>query len=145
MAKKDELDELYDAFFITKSTEEGLYPPEYRRGHVYSYWWCKRDATTDIVYRNANGNYHRLHGPAYISRNYNYEIWYKDGLMHREDGPAFTHNKNEYYFQNGKLHRLDGPAVITKGGPKEYWIDGQKLSPKYYKLEIERRKKKGLL
>ena len=37
--------------------------------------------------------------------------WYKNGLLHREDGPAVVYliGIREWY-QNGRLHRVDGPA-----------------------------------
>lgn len=38
--------------------------------------------------------------------------WYKDGVLHREDGPAVI-GKDEHkeWWVNGKLHREDGPAI----------------------------------
>lgn len=37
--------------------------------------------------------------------------YYKDGQLHREDGPATEHNSGKkYWLICGKLHRLDGPA-----------------------------------
>lgn len=42
--------------------------------------------------------------------------WYKDGKLHRLDGPAFHEYNDKYvitqeYYQNGLLHRIDGPAL----------------------------------
>jgi hypothetical protein len=99
----------------------------------------------DTVYLNTSGKRHRLYGPAYISELYDIRVWYKDGEYHREGGPAVQHKNNMYWYQEGKLHRLDGPAVITGSGPKQYWIEGRKYSPKEYKKEIERRTRKGLI
>jgi len=84
----------------------------------------------DIEYRNKEGKRHRIYGPAYISKIYDIEMWYKDGLHHREDGPAIRHKMNFWWLKEGKLHRTDGPAIINGGQPKQYWIDGQKYSPK---------------
>ena len=97
----------------------------------------------DIEYRNTEGKLHRIYGPAYIGSVYSVEVWYKDGVMHREGGPAYIHNYNMVWFKEGKLHRLDGPAVIEGAGPKQFWIDGVRYSPKEYKKEIARRKRKG--
>jgi hypothetical protein len=48
--------------------------------------------------------------------------WYKDGKLHRIDGPARELiNGNKYWLQHGKLHRLDGPAVEYDCGLK-YWF-----------------------
>lgn len=37
--------------------------------------------------------------------------WFKNDLLHREDGPAQQYHNSKYWYINGKLHRLDGPAV----------------------------------
>ena len=68
-----------------------------------------------------NGNLHRDNGPAYICPD-GYEAWYKDGLRHREDGPAITEsNGTEHWYLNGELHREDGPAIIHPDGT-QYWL-----------------------
>ena len=37
-----------------------------------------------------------------------YQYWYKNGLLHREDGPAYTNCVNgiEEWWTNGKFQRL---------------------------------------
>lgn len=140
----DELDRLYEALTIEGKKVSPQGPMYYRCGRMISGWWC-RGLRDDLEYRNSENNLHRIYGPAYISSNYKVEEWYKNGELHRANGPARTHNDNKWYYTDGKLHRLDGPAVDAKGHPKEYWIDGQQLSPKNYRKEIERRKRKGLL
>jgi hypothetical protein len=59
------------------------------------------------------------------------ESWYKDGKLHREDGPAviFPSGTQDWYL-NGERHREDGPAVIRKNGTQEWWLNGvcQKVS-----------------
>ena len=64
------------------------------------------------------------------------EEYKKDGVLHRDDGPASTSYhlngvpaKQEYY-QNGKLHREDGPAIIRRdengfATEFEYFVNGQ--------------------
>lgn len=99
----------------------------------------------DIIYLNGAGERHRIYGPAYVSQKYDIEEWWKDGMRHREGGPAYIHNRNSVWFFEDKLHRLDGPAVVEGGGPKQYWIMGQRMSEKEYKKEIARRKRKGLI
>ena len=50
--------------------------------------------------------------------------WYKNGRLHREDGPALIDvGETEYWFTNGILHRLDVPAVVYKTGNYQYWIN----------------------
>jgi hypothetical protein len=53
------------------------------------------------------------------------KFWYKDGLPHREDGPAIIY-KNGYvaYCIHGKYHREDGPAVRNCDGSLNWYIDG---------------------
>lgn len=148
--EEKELDRLYEELTINKELIPPQGPPCGGYGgswHRWSYWnWGKRTEFLDIKYTNADGKLHRLYGPAYISRNYDVELWYKNGVFHREDGPAIRHkDKTFLYYYEGKLHRLDGPAIVERAGPKQFWIMGQKLSPKEYKKEIERRKRRGLL
>lgn len=67
-----------------------------------------------------NGLVHRDNGqPAYFSKN---EFrWYINGLNHREDGPAYIDDRCQEWWQHGKRHRVDGPAVIYSNGDVEYW------------------------
>lgn len=40
------------------------------------------------------------------------KIYKKNGLLHREDGPALIlADGTKYWYNEGKLHRLDGPAI----------------------------------
>lgn len=51
--------------------------------------------------------------------------YYKDGLYHREDGPALvTMDGFEHWYLNGKRHRIGGPAIIGPGVGEEWWEDG---------------------
>lgn len=150
----EDFDKLYEALTVEKTLEEprgGLYGGYHTRRYRisdFTYWWygrAKSDALPDIAYRDKDGKYHRIYGPAYVSRNYKIEEWYKHGVRHREDGPAIDHKGNQFWIKDGFLHRLDGPAVVMLNGPKQYWINGSKLPPKEYKKEIARRKRKGLI
>ena len=52
--------------------------------------------------------------------------WYKDGVLHREDGPAIEMtNGDKYWYINGMLHREDGPAVEYTFRV-EWWYEGKK-------------------
>ncbi len=57
------------------------------------------------------------------------EMWYKDGLLHREDGPAliYDHGTMKWY-RNGFLHREDGPAIIWNNSDEEYFINNDELT-----------------
>ena len=54
-------------------------------------------------------------------------FWYRDGLRHREDGPACMYQDGtKQWWLNGAQHRLDGPAVIFCDGSTEWWSYGMK-------------------
>ena len=139
-------DELFEALTTTKIFVKAGRPMLYDRGTLYDdYWGWVRNKKEDIVYLNNNGVRHKLYGPSYISLNFDIEAWYKEGKLHRVGGPAYRHKKSKFWCFEGKLHRLDGPAVDMEGNSKQYWIHGQQWSPKNYKKEIERRRRKGLI
>lgn len=142
----NELDELFEKLTSKKLLIQAKSPPfgGYNGANTW-YSWSWTASGFDIEYKNAAGKRHRIWGPAYISKKYDIEIWYKNGEYHRENGPAITHKNNFLWYYGGKLHNLQGPAIDTGGGPKQYWINGQKLSPKEYKKEIARRIRKGLI
>lgn len=60
------------------------------------------------------------------------EEWYKNGVLHRENGPAVVNywlGKKKYleeWYKGGQLHREDGPALV------EYNEEGQKITEEYY-------------
>ncbi len=58
-----------------------------------------------IFYKNKEGAYHRLNGPA---------VEFSDG--------------RKYWYKNDKLHRIDGPAAEYPNGKKQYWIEGIECS-----------------
>jgi hypothetical protein len=72
------------------------------------------------------GQLHREDGPALIDV-YGKQEWYKEGQLHREDGPAVidVYGKQEWY-KEGQLHREDGPALIGSNGC-QYWYKEGKL------------------
>ncbi len=52
--------------------------------------------------------------------------WYRDGKLHREDGPAIEYaDGRKHWYRDGKLHREDGPAVEWATGDKEWYRDGK--------------------
>jgi len=52
--------------------------------------------------------------------------WYKNGLHHREDGPALImKDGTKFWYRNGLLHRDDGPAVEWADGATEWFRDGK--------------------
>jgi len=85
------------------------------------------------------------------------KFWYKNNLLHREDGPAieYADGSKEWYIED-KLHRVDGPAVEHLDGSEEWYfedklhrVDGPALKYAdgkkywyYYGEEIECRSQK---
>jgi len=154
---KEEVNEIIETLTLRKERIKGSVPP-LGGFHGYFNWyplgisdwrgWARPGfykTGDDIGYFNLENNFHRIHGPAYISEKYDIRIWYKNGKIHRYDGPAIIHKGTQLWFLNGLPHRLDGPAVIDLGGPKQYWINGVKYSMKEYRKEIQRRHRRGLI
>jgi hypothetical protein len=52
------------------------------------------------------------------------KYWFKNGIFHREDGPAVEYTDgSKYWYQYGYLHRIDGPAVKMSDGYKLYFLN----------------------
>jgi hypothetical protein len=159
MDNDNSLGELVEALTIEKKLVEAMSPPFTGYGPNPRWWnyyggpWpigrsrnvSSRKIYPDIEYRNLQGQLHRIYGPAYISRTFDIEAWFKEGKRHRIGGPAYIHKRNMVWFKEDKLHNLEGPAVIEYGGPKQYWINGIRFKEKQYNWEIARRKRKGLI
>ncbi len=50
--------------------------------------------------------------------------YYKNGILHREDGPAVDLRCEKVWLVDGVCHRVDGPASILTGSygeRREYW------------------------
>ena len=61
------------------------------------------------------------------------ERWFKDGKLHREDGPAVIESDgSEYWHKDGKFHREDGPAVIANNGIKDYYLNDNLIKEEDY-------------
>lgn len=50
--------------------------------------------------------------------------WFRNGELHREDGPAFEGRYHRRWHRNDKLHRDDGPAIERSNGTREWWVNG---------------------
>ena len=71
-------------------------------------------------YTDSNGNEYDV-----ILYPYGTTVYYKNGEVHREDGPAIIDGDGgRTWKQKGLRHRLDGPAVTEQDGTKEWWIEG---------------------
>src|SRR5271169_1251058 len=67
-----------------------------------------------------------------------YEVWWKNGQQHRDDGPALIRRDAatgtvscEVWWEHGQRHRADGPAFIQRDAAtgtvtyEEWWIGGK--------------------
>ena len=72
-----------------------------------------------------NGKLHREDGPA-IEYADGYKAWYLNGNLHRTDGPAVEYaTGTKFWYLNGVLHRTDGPAIEYNNGDKLWYINGK--------------------
>ena len=88
-----------------------------------------------VIYRNAEGQLHRTHGPAIIHPD-GEEHWYQNGVLHRIGGAAITYSSGtKAWYRNGVLHRTDGAACILNG--IRYWfLNGEEVSEEEFNRRI---------
>jgi hypothetical protein len=61
-------------------------------------------------------------------------MWYLNGHLHREDGPAVEcANGDRYWFLNGKIHRDDGPAIELANGSRNWYLNGKSFTEAEFK------------
>ena len=90
----------------------------------------KIDSAGNKIWRNANGEPHRLDGPAFEYADGS-KAWCINGWCHRLDGPAIINaNGNKQWWIDGKRHRLDGPAAEWADGDKQWYIDDKQYTEK---------------
>ena len=77
-----------------------------------------------------NGKLHRDDGPAVEWPDGGKE-WYRNGLLHRENGPALEWPDGyRVWLLNGQTHRDDGPALEWGDGIEGWWYrDGVRVPP----------------
>ncbi len=57
------------------------------------------------------------------------KMWYLNGELHREDGPAIEYpDGTKHWFLNGEYHCEDGPAVESADGEKRWYLNGKSVS-----------------
>lgn len=80
-----------------------------------------------------------------VEYEYKDKYWYKNGELHREDGPAIEKtNGFKAWYKNGLGHREDGPAEIYPNGTEKWWIEDEYYTEEEFKEEIERRNQKNI-
>lgn len=61
--------------------------------------------------------------------------YFKNGQLHRDDGPAVIYpNGDQYWWKEGKIHRDDGPATVWSDGTLEWWKEGKPYEPSAHEL-----------
>ena len=87
---------------------------------------------TEMFYRNHI--LHREDGPALIHKDGKLE-WFNNGIRHRDNGPAVIGPKGIYerWYKNGLFHRTDGPCHITYDSKKNiinrsWYINGKNIT-----------------
>lgn len=91
----------------------------------------------DVIYWGSTSwNSHRDKGPCYIEED-GHLIFLIDAERNytRKKGPSYiTPDGSISYYKCDScrldtLHRTDGPALIHDNGDKEYWVDGDIVTP----------------
>jgi antitoxin component YwqK of YwqJK toxin-antitoxin module len=73
------------------------------------------------------GKLNNSHDPSIILKD-GTKIWFKDGLIHRDgDEPAVKYSSGEGYYKQGLLHRTDGPAFEDLDGVLRYYFEGKEF------------------
>ena len=87
------------------------------------------------IYYYKDGELHREDGPA-VEYTDGEKHWYKNGRYHREDGPAIEYpNGTKCWYRNDLRHREDGPAIEWDNGYKEWYLNGNKhTEEEFFKL-----------
>ena len=86
---------------------------------------------------------HRTEGPA-IEYTNGSKYWYRDGVPHRDGGPAVESSGQKQWYQNGVRHREDGPAYEIRSSHsgnlfKEWWLNGENYTEEGFEKEMAKR------
>ena len=70
--------------------------------------WC-RTFDSHLASTQVHNGAHRM-----LVRRDSVSYW-RDGVLHRDDGPAYVSNECDEYWINGRRHRVDGgPAYVSR-------------------------------
>lgn len=101
------------------------------------------DSRGNKFWKLPNGQLHREDGPA-IEWVFGAKIWYKNGLKHREGGPAYIRGNIKQWFVNGELHRTNGPAHQSNFD-NLYYIEGVFYEKELFKEKARKYKLSKIL
>jgi hypothetical protein len=87
---------------------------------------CRVDTDGAVRYYTAQGQLHRVYGPAVIYVD-GHCSWYQNGQRHREGGPAVIYaDGTRTWYHKGQRHRVDGPAVEYADGTRTWYHKGRR-------------------
>lgn len=67
--------------------------------------------------------------------------YYKNGKLHREDGPAVQYHKGRsVWLINGDIHREDGPAIEGGSAKPSWFILGKEITEEDFKQWVIKKK-----
>ena len=65
------------------------------------------------------------------------KVWYLNGKLHREDGPAIEYwDGSKYWFLNGERHREDGPAIESSDGSNRWHLNGTEYTEEQFNRKM---------
>jgi hypothetical protein len=83
------------------------------------------EVTCECITWTRNGVAHRNDGPAVIYSD-GRQFWYQHGKLHRDGDPAAIYpDGRQSWYQHGKPHRNDGPAQICSDGIQMWYFYGE--------------------
>lgn len=119
-------------------------------GRPQSRWPRPFEEAGDTVWRDREGQKHRVDGPAVESADGTRE-WWQNGELHREDGPAIERADGyKAWYQHGKHYREDDRATIEypegyqARAPYQYTEAQKRLVRKKYLLARSQKEKEAL-
>ena len=83
-----------------------------------------------------DGVMHRDDGPTIIYPD-GKQVWYKYNRRHRDDGPAVIYpNGDQFWYKEGEIHRDYGPAVIYVNGGQYWYKYNKQYEPSAHELMV---------
>lgn len=62
-------------------------------------------------------------------------MWFMDGVLHHEDGPAVITDGSKYWYERGYRHRIDGPAIMFADGGRVWYLNGMTMSEEEHRTK----------
>lgn len=86
-----------------------------------------------------NNLLHKEDGPALEKAN-GTKHWIINGMLHRENAPALIYyNGNQCWYIHGNLHREDGPAIEYANGENQWYINNNKMTEEEFNHWLDKK------